>query len=330
MNTLSLKRPNLEYKKPKIFNANNSNFVAAMEQAGFFDTPKILHTNDNSPMTSPKVTLTKPKVPKTPTINKPSPSPLRSPSTPKREFRPCASPSLCSPSTIKRHIEPVKSPLFYRKYDNDPWFYNSKDITKNVVINGMLKDGTVAPVPTSSRIPILTNSEESEFSEGEEIDPMLMANIYINSYDNGRTNDQIAQNMKNISTSIKSLRDQYTMKLKTLTNTEGLVKQEDFDKALSIYENNQVYYQECIDRCLLTKKELEEGLSNLEYWFMAIIEPGNIDDVMGWRERELGKLTRGYSGYCDPELYSYIRKIPPNIANVIRLYQAKLGNKTFK
>lgn len=310
--------------------ANDIDLLATIEQFGLLNDPKKIDdwkTPTYQIMRSPNVqtrsipsTLQKPCTPKRNIIST-TPS-LKSPKTPKRILP--TPPVLRSPIIVQRCIN--KTPLFYKKYDNDPWFYNGKDISKNVIVNGILKDGTVAPVPTTNNIPILTNSSESEFSEGEEIDPMVMANIYINSYENNRDNNYVNQNMKNISTSIRSLRSNYTMKIKPLTNDEGLVKQSNFDDCLSIYENNQVYYQECIDHCTLTKKELVEGLTALEYWFILIVEPPQQDEPTEWREREYGKIERGYSAYCDPELLDYVKPLSPHLIKLIKLYHNQLDN----
>lgn len=333
MSAPALKKPfggQKPYPAKQLPLANDIDYLATIEQFGILNNPKDIGKWKAPTFQIMKSPGVQQHIDRSPTLQKPN-------CTPKRNMIDIV-PPLKSPKTpirilpvflgVKSPTVPQRptTPLFYKKYDNDPWFYNGKDISKNVIVNGILKDGTVAPVPTATNIPILTNSSESEFSEGDEIDPMVMANIYINSYDNNRNNNHVNQNMKNISTSIKSLRSHYTMKMKVLTNDEGLVKQNNFEDCLSIYENNQVYYQECIDHCTLTKKELVDGLSALEYWFICIVEPPQQDEAKEWREREYGKIKRGYSAYCDPELCDYIKPLSPKIIQLITLYHKQLDN----
>ena len=37
-----------------------------------------------------------------------------------------------------------------------------------------------------------------------------------------------------------------------------------------------------------------------------------------WKERELHKIEKGISAHCDPELYSYIDKIPNNALEFVK------------
>ena len=51
---------------------------------------------------------------------------------------------------------------------------------------------------------------------------------------------------------------------------------------------------------------------------MCIIEPRCRDDVAGWKSRELMKLEKGVSGYCDPDLYAYIEPLELPLYNYIK------------
>jgi len=133
-------------------------------------------------------------------------------------------------------------------------------------------------------------------------------------FSNRKDNKEVAEKMRDISSSVFKIQQNLkNIKIK-IPNIKGIVKQKTFDKALEIYENNQVYYEE-------NGKNSAE-LSRLEEWFMKIIEPKQKDDIKGWINREKSKIINGYSGYCDPSLYDYIKKpSKQTLENIIEMHK---------
>jgi len=130
--------------------------------------------------------------------------------------------------------------------------------------------------------------------------------------------------MRNIALQTNNLRLLYANKFRPYDkNIKGKVSLEEYEELLEIYENDQVYYQDCIENGNLTYDELCIYLTELEYWFICITEPYNysdydVDDHTEWKTREQFKLNKGYSGYCDPDLYFYIKQpLPQETINYI-------------
>jgi hypothetical protein len=113
--------------------------------------------------------------------------------------------------------------------------------------------------------------------------------------------------MRAIAANTMTLQKQYCTVLRPLINVGGKVSVTVFEEALSIYENNQVYYQDRIDDHSISIDAIKAGLTELERWFANIPEPKPVDDVEAWREREIQRQTKGLTAYCDPELHKYIR-----------------------
>lgn len=219
--------------------------------------------------------------------------------------------------------------------EENPWLPCRNEGSLNVKIAAITPIGTIAMVPTSDRRPVPTprnistpryqNSLKSPgkfltlkvINEDGKIqkDPILDATIYL---DCNKTKDYkyVANKMKTLSENTLSLHRQYKNILKPLINISGKVSSKEFETALQIYENNQVYYQDRIDNKDMDLSVIKYSLTQLEYWFLLIIEPmsNTIDDV---REREHFKLRKGISSYCDPELYNYITPATPQILNQI-------------
>jgi hypothetical protein len=116
---------------------------------------------------------------------------------------------------------------------------------------------------------------------------------------------RVAERMRAITETTMTLQHQYSTTLRPLPRASGRVSVAVFEHALATYENNQVFYQDRIDDGALTKEEITAGLTALEAWFMNILEPVGYDE--GRDEREAKKKETGRSGYCDPELYPYVR-----------------------
>jgi hypothetical protein len=173
-------------------------------------------------------------------------------------------------------------------------------------------------VPTTSIIPPKTpRTLQKEKPIVIEVDPMMNASIYLNT---GNDTKNVSSHMKSLSKNIKGLQQQYKNVLKPVPSEHGLVTKQKFEEFLSIYENNQVYYQEEIDDKTMDMEFIKRKLTELEHWFIAVIEPRPHDDVEAWRHRENSKLIKGYSPYCDPELYTYIKQAPLDLLSLVKRY----------
>src|SRR5690606_8472358 len=114
--------------------------------------------------------------------------------------------------------------------------------------------------------------------------------------------------MRSISEGTMNLQKQYVNYLRDIPVIRGTVSQDKFDDLLSIYENNQVYYQDKIEDKTMSHEEIAVKLTELEHWFLTITEPRPKDpeDIPSWKERNIFKQEKRISMYCDPELHSYI------------------------
>jgi hypothetical protein len=167
---------------------------------------------------------------------------------------------------------------------------------------------TQAP-PRYSSI-VSKDNTKAKIDEIDEPDPILKATIILNcTKPEDEPYDHVSKRIKAI-TAVASIKTDYMAVLKPCPNIKGKVNLKKFDKLLSIYENNQVYYQECIDNNSLSEKEISKGLTDLELWFVNIIEPmpktSHNDDIDDWKKRQAFKEEKGYTSYCDPDLYKYI------------------------
>lgn len=238
------------------------------------------------------------------------------------------------------------------KPGENPWILQRSEKPSDVKIAAITPIGTIAMVPTIDKRPPVTprhivhlglNNLQGgqvgmatpgrhltlrvidETTGVVKIDPILTASIYLDcTKPEDQAYDHVANKMRNITQNMITLQKQYTNVLKPLLNVSGRVSHSIFEEALSIYENNQVYYQDRIDDHSLDIPTIRARLTELEQWFMCIIEPRATDDLNSWREREQSKLIKGVSTYCDPELYPYISPLPAHIRSMIQQYQIEL------
>lgn len=233
------------------------------------------------------------------------------------------------PATPRTLLQPGENPWLPPKVEGDT----------DIKITAITPIGTIAMVPTCDKRPPptprrppptptrhLTLRVIDKTTGNTYIDPILTTTIYL---DCTKPEDQdynhVAQRMRTIANTIATnnmtLEKQYFTVLRPLINVSGRVTAAVFEEALSIYENNQVYYQDRIDDKTLTMDAIKTELTALEHWFAHIIEPKAIDDVEAWRERELIKITKGHTAYCDPELYQYIQPLSDTIRAIIQRLQ---------
>jgi hypothetical protein len=230
------------------------------------------------------------------------------------------------------HIYPVDKNNTELQLDENPWLPPKIDGISDVKIAAITPIGTIAMVPTSDKRPPVTPRKLPatpgrhltlrviDENTGEvKIDPILTTTIYL---DCTKQEDQdyyhVSNRMRKITANTTTLQKQYSTEFKPLINITGKVSYSQFEEALSIYENNQVYYQDRLDDHTLDLDSIRIGLTTLEHWFACIIEPKSQDDPDSWRERELSKLTKGITSYCDSDLYKYIQPLPPHIISFIQ------------
>lgn len=221
----------------------------------------------------------------------------------------------------------------------NPWIPSNIDGPTDVKIISMTPVGTIAAVPTTTSRPVTPSRVRPptpgrslvlkviDPSTGDPIkDPLLDATIYLDcTKPNDRDYHFVHDRMRSISQSIRELQNQYKNVFKPLLSIRGKVTKKQFETALSIYENNQVYYQDQIDSKSVDMTIIQTGLTELEHWFMCIIEPRTPEDLEGWKAREKNKITKGVSSYCDPELYPYIRSLSVDQRNFIMQQHQKMG-----
>ena len=180
---------------------------------------------------------------------------------------------------------------------------------KSICLLTSTPNGNIPPVPTSSQTPNRINRVSIN---KEEFNPILTATIYLN-LDKEKEYSFVSDKMRSINATVSSIHSEFKTRdeLPLLLMT-GKVPREAFEEALEIYENNQVFYQIEIEK----GNSVSEKLTELENWFCMIIEPPESDeaeDKESCEERELFKIEKGYSAYCDPELYKFIKPVvlPP-------------------
>jgi len=196
-----------------------------------------------------------------------------------------------------------KSPKLIKLNINDPWIYKSGCESCNIKKTSLTPIGTVKKIPTSDNRPPVTPRICNKINTFEEkFNPVLNASIYLDFSD--REYDYVSKKMKNINSITASYHNKFVTKLLDIPAIKGNLTIEDFEELLNIYENNQVYYQECMDNKILDIETIKNKLTELEHWFIFIQEP--YSDEEGYEDRRKIKKNTGYSPYCDPELYQYI------------------------
>ena len=151
----------------------------------------------------------------------------------------------------------------------------------------------------------------------------MTASIYLDWRDNSDYH-RVGDRMRSISQNIANTRGTYRNVLQALVPMKGRVSIQQFETALSIYENNQVFYQDQMETETMKADAIQKELTRLEHWFIQIIEPRG-EDPEDRIHREQYKLQKGISKYCDPDLYSYIDPIPDSIRNFLQENHRKIG-----
>jgi hypothetical protein len=209
---------------------------------------------------------------------------------------------------------------------DNPWLpVTSENI--NLKVLGVTPTGDLEKIPTLSCTKTIPSPHWSNYQQQNIIDDqfdILNATIYLDCTKPSELDyHRVANKMRSIRETTSSLKSQFKTQLMPITKSQGRVNQDTFDQALRIYENNQVYYQDQLDEGNITIEQFKFELTKLEKWFLCIIEPRQSDDLDAWRNRELGKIKRGVSGYCDLEVIKYIEK--PSQETINYISQIQLG-----
>lgn len=203
--------------------------------------------------------------------------------------------------------------------DLDVWMQEVTTGASQIKIAAITPVGTIALVPTIDKntykrkkyVPFTPsraiNANVVHDENEEKHDPILSATIYLDyTKAEDQAYDHVANKMRAIAIKTNNLRKQYRNELRDMIAVSGIVSTKKFEKILAIYENNQVYYQDCMDNNELDIEVIKSKLTELERWFMKVIEPKPTDDIEAWHERQNFKAQRGISAYCDPNLHKYI------------------------
>lgn len=192
-----------------------------------------------------------------------------------------------------------------RDPEHDPWVV--KPIKNpSFVLTGVNPIGTVHTVPTTVR-KICTTRLRATAPE-----PVYDDNVAIPApiqwYQ--APDDKVAAHMRELCQVQKNTTKQENI-------LRPLMSRITFAQALEIYENNQVYYQDRLERGDMPQAEIIQQLNELEQWFIVLMEPNTTTEQL----RQ--KLIRGYSEYCALPLRSYITPLPAAIVNIIQKQMAQ-------
>lgn len=232
---------------------------------------------------------------------------------------------------------------------NNPWLPPVSIGSKDIFIAGLTPAGTIAKVPTTEVRPIKTyrltrSASTPQLKRSYEtpnakipmtqvkkvmlrivpkstpkINPIFKASIYLKT-NKAYEGNIIANKMQSIAEYNNSMK--YKTEFKELIDISGIVSPEIYEEALTIYENNQVYYQDCLTR----KDNVIKAINELELWFIQIIEPKpqHAVDILDWKDREITKLKEGHTAHCDPELIKYLNPLPFEYKRYLEDIQRKI------
>jgi hypothetical protein len=343
-NTSPLPSPRITTKLPKVVSSPR----ITLELPKVASSPRI--TPELPKVLSPGITPKLPKVANSPKITpellkaarSSLPSPIPSPNqSPKRT--PGLPNVAYSPKPKIKGLEPnYEYELFGYKPENDiqidPWIPEYVEGATDITVGSYTPLGIIQKVPTGNILPQtplcfsqtprnqLLKKEQGYINDTAEVDPMLKATIILDcTKSEDRPYDYVAKRMRSITSITSSLKSYYKNVYKECPKIQGYVNHDQYEELLSIYENNQVYYQDCIESGSLGESTLKSKLSELEYWFLCIIEPkpqeDDKDEIESWKMRETNKLENGYTSHCDPDLHKYINPLPKHTRNFLIQYK---------
>jgi hypothetical protein len=274
------------------------------------------------PAPAPSIILPPIATPKQSLISTPKQPPIATPKQP-----PIATPKLPPIATPKQELmqtpkQELKQKSLWDEFDS-LWLPPKSEHAMEVKITGVTPIGTVVKVPTSDERFSLKDIKgiKKYYDDDPDMTPILTASIYFDN-DKTRSGNYVANKMRSISENTSKLQKQFTNTLQNPINVQGNISPELFEKALNIYENNQVYYQDQLDEPNPDIKSITKHLTELEHWFIFAIEPSptneDPEELQARNNREQFKLTRGLSPYCDPDLYDYITPITSTQKQILK------------
>ena len=226
-----------------------------------------------------------------------------------------------TPNRFSKTLQISQTPM---RLDDNRWkdesIWEEAAVSKMTKIVSLTPVGSVVSVPTSKIKPPPTR-RLCHVEEAEDSNPIANVTMYM---DTSNTNYvAVAEKMKAISKATLDARNLHFNTLYHLPKVKkGKVTRAKFEELLSIYENNQVYYQDELDANNITEQQAKEGLTELEHWFIMFVEPKTREDKEGVIIRERYKLETGYSAYCDKVLYPYITPATEAMRQEIRTLQS--------
>lgn len=161
---------------------------------------------------------------------------------------------------------------------------------------------------------LVEDDENSDFGLGRKIlGSILDADVYFGREYNGLAGKDLSEKIASCNSGQGGL---MYLSVDPVLYTNNLLTQEIYDVLLRLYENNQMIL---MSKDTKVNVDTLAKLTNLESWFIQIIEPKphrDIEEIKEWTEREKCKLN-GYSAYCDHELRKKI-KIKTEIMDQVR------------
>lgn len=110
-----------------------------------------------------------------------------------------------------------------------------------------------------------------------------------------------------------------------LLSVRGPVTREVFQQCYNIYENNQCHFLEGYENSIYSEVQLNTYLSQLEEWFICIIEPNDEGEDMDWYQREIvSKYTCFCSSYCLADLRKFV-SVRAEVFSYLRYLHQQLG-----
>ena len=293
-------------------------------------TQMVIPVTQSLPLITPQINS--PKIPKvikpcSPQLIAPRLSPSR-PLIPTNSFLVPMSPNI-SVSRSNRITISNSSDIVI---NDNPWMPPKSETDPLLIkVAAMTPIGTIAMVPTADKRPPQTPRRRPPtlghnliLKVVEEEDPLMNATIYLDvGHNDERGYTYVSDHMRSIAATTSDLQKRYATQYRLLPKIQGRVTAVQFEDLLNIYENNQVFYQDRLDDKQISLPDIEQGLTQLEHWFMRIIEPVPTNDVESWKQREQNKTLKGYSAYCDPELYKHIVPASNILRNEIQVLQAR-------
>ena len=194
----------------------------------------------------------------------------------------------------------------------DPWMPRER-VTNRFRMAALNPAGFIAPVPTTTYRPRTTRAVATlPFQESKEVVsaqdvmmPLLDSSIY---FDQSK-DDRVANRMQQLCRHGRQAQQKRQTELRPLPlSVPARLNPTQWEDLLSLYENNQVFYQDRLEDKSWSQEKIIEELNRLEQWFRLVREPQGSMSHEEWKEKEQYRIQHGYSSYCSPDLRPLIGK----------------------